>query len=167
MWSRKRGGIVDSFREIVVVVLGAAILLLLGKTCGWLFNRKLTWSGADAPPGVDQEQWRTAVQGPGPGAALIGRLESLLVYLSVLYLGKEAAVIIGGWFAFKVASKWEVWSNVIKMPASLRGSTDLDLLRARRKLGYVMYDRFLVGTLLNVLLGAIVAAIVRRIWDIG
>ena len=153
--------------EVLPVLIGAVLLWPVGLMIGRFINRVLTCDHVEAPSGIQADDWRAAVQGPGPGAAYIGRLESLLVYLAVLFARGDAALVVAGWFAFKVASKWELWSNVVKMPDSFDGATQLDSLRARRKLGYVMYDRFLVGTLLNILAGAIVAGFVLRYTHAG
>jgi len=67
--------------------------------------------------------------------------------------------------AFKVASKWESWQNVVRVPDTLTepNVSQLELLRARRQWGAILYTRFLCGTLVNVLIGVLVGTIVRKV----
>lgn len=73
--------------------------------------------------------------------------------------------IIGGWLAFKVAAKWEVWKNIVQVPDSL-GKSPIEYLKARSALGSYILTRFLVGTLANVLVGLVAAHIGRHAKDI-
>lgn len=88
----------------------------------------------------------------------MGSFERILIFFAVWIQEYE---IIAGWFAFKVASKWKVWSNVIKVPESLPESKDnisiLSYLKARRAWGARILSRFLIGTITNILIGFIVA----------
>jgi hypothetical protein len=62
---------------------------------------------------------------------------------------------IGGWLAFKIAAKWEVWKNIHKFPDKFTDdpSNILDELRARNEIGSITLSRFLIGTLGNILVG--------------
>ena len=66
-------------------------------------------------------------------------------------LWSGAALLVGGWLAFKVASKWAVWQNIIKVPESAAGLSDEQLVSARFRFGTHLLQRFLLGTLGNVL----------------
>lgn len=151
--------------ELFLGFVGAIFLLVLGSVFSWWMKTFIPWGKSEPPEGIDKDDWLRTVSGPGPGATYIGRLEALFVYLAVLYARDEAGLLVAGWLAFKVASKWEMWTNVVRMPDSFEGASALAGLGARRKLGYVMYDRFLIGTLGNVMSGGIVAALVTRFSD--
>lgn len=155
--------------KALCVVLGAALLMALGG----LITRRLLrwvapWTDLTPPRSVTPEEWqRVVINKESMAPAAIGRLESLLVYLVVLAANHEAAgLVIGGWLAFKVASKWEIWSNVVKVPDAPfeepSSGLQLDYLRARREWGFRLYDRFLLGTLLNILQGMSMAWLVSR-----
>ena len=90
-------------------------------------------------------------------------LESLLIYLSLIVFDQNAAVIIGGYFAFKVASKWQSWHDIIQFPPKLEHVPDIDYFIARRRFGSILFVRFLLGTLTNVLIGFLAAAAIRAI----
>ena len=147
--------------DVVLFVLGALLTLLCGWPVGWVLDKASPWEKVEAPSGVPAAKWNLVVK-DSTGGAWIGRIETLLVYVLVLYAKTDAALAIGGWLAFKVASKWEAWSNVVKVPDLFDGSSQLDSLRARRDWASTLYGRFLIGTLLNVLTGTIVALVVLR-----
>ncbi|HJU43660.1 MAG TPA: hypothetical protein VJ691_12620 [Vicinamibacterales bacterium] len=118
----------------------------------------MPWSKVVAPLGVDSDKWNAAISGtPGLGS-LMGYLESCLTFLAVLFLPTEqAGYVVAAWLAFKLASKWETWSNIVKIPEQLNGSAvdQIDYLRARRHWGELLYTRFTAGTLLNLLAGGL------------
>ncbi len=92
--------------------------------------------------------WKDVFQIPSErGSSWIGRSERVLFYLS-WFLVPE---MIAGWLLFKVASKWEVWNNIYKMPAKFERNTVKDSLVARIWLGARTYQRFLLGASLNIL----------------
>lgn len=103
----------------------------------------------DAPDGVDPVLWNHIVHRASAGGWL-GFFERLI---SLAAFWMEAYVIIAGWLAFKVASKWEIWRNVIQVPSKLDEVPDLTYLRARNAWGSWIFTRFLIGTLMNVLIG--------------
>ena len=145
------------------VVAGAVVVLAASRgLVGRTLTRLAPWNAVRPPAGVSVEDWQSAIAGTGAGAASwLGALESLLAYLAFVAFQENAASIIGGWLAFKVASKWESWQNVVRVPDSLDGvGNQLDFLRARRQWGSVLYTRFLIGTLLNVFMGVIGGALV-------
>jgi len=109
----------------------------------------------DPPAGIDPERWTDLIRIPGRhGGRWIGITERLL-FFTALWVG--APILVGAWLAFKVASKWQSWSQLAylpKPPASFddQGMIEYALLRhtwtARR------YVTFLVGTGGNILVGA-------------
>ena len=107
------------------------------------------------PRGVDAELWKQIVDRTSAGW-LIGLLERNLA-LAALWIGKET--LIAGWFAFKLASKWEVFRDIVKVPESVDGLTTLEWFGARSQLGSWLLARFWIGTLTNLLLGLIGALV--------
>jgi len=91
----------------------------------------------------------------------LGFFESILFYISIILKIPE---LIFGWFAFMVASKWEIWANVVKVPEKIENEikNDLDYLRARHAWGSRLLQRFLLGTMMNLIaafIGALIALI--------
>jgi hypothetical protein len=152
--------------EFLFTLAGIILLFVIGHFLIKVVFRFVPWTKAEGPKGVSPEDWLRVLTSTGSkGGTWIGRLESLLVYLVVLHARDDAGLVIGGWLAFKVASKWETWANVIKVPEILNDTLNdreakLDYLRARRDWSNLLYERFLIGTLLNILLGASVAYLV-------
>jgi uncharacterized membrane protein len=82
----------------------------------------------------------------------------------LLYFGafwNKEPLIITAWLAFKLASKWNVWTNVIAVPGKINQIDPLDYLIARRKWGSHLLLTFLIGTLSNLIL-AYVGVIAMR-----
>ncbi|MFZ2445291.1 MAG: hypothetical protein WAW37_02950 [Syntrophobacteraceae bacterium] len=82
----------------------------------------------------------------------MGVFERLLCFLAFAIEGYS---IIGGWFAFKVAAKWNAWKDIIRVPDTLERKhiSTLEYYQAKREYGTWELSRFLIGTLLNVLIG--------------
>jgi hypothetical protein len=147
---------------LLKAVIGAvAMLLLICPLVGMILRRVAPWSDVTPPEGVSQEKWQEILAGSPTAAKWLGGLESLLAYGSLLAFDKNAALVVAGWLAFKVASKWESWQNISQVPQSLEGVSQLDFLRARRQWSTTLYLRFLIGTLLNLMFGFLVAALVN------
>lgn len=68
-------------------------------------------------------------------------------------------LIVGGWLAFKVASKWENWTNIVKLD-----KTDIDDFEKRKTYGGNVYTRFLIGTAINILIGATIGYGIKRLF---
>ena len=118
---------------------------------------------ADAGPrsARDAMRWLTHAM-RSDGAEWLGRLERLLSF-GIFWLGAYEVLI--AWLGFKVASKWEVWSNVVQVPSDLPDVDKTDYFRARSQLGSWLFTRFALGTLLNVLIGLVGAAVGRMALD--
>jgi hypothetical protein len=82
------------------------------------------------------------------GAMWLGRLERALFFFA-FWMG--APELIGGWLLFKVATKWEAWQNIVKLPDQIEGLDPVDYLRYRHAWGMSIMQSFLAGTLANVL----------------
>jgi len=131
----------------VQVAVGAIVIVLLGFTVGPLL--KLLQQGAPltAPESI-KNKWGDLTEGD-EGGWILGTLERAF-YLGAFLLNAPEA--IGAWLAFKVASKWNAWSNIIAVPQTLSGVDDLEYLIARRRWGSQLLMTFLVGTLWNILI---------------
>jgi len=78
-----------------------------------------------------------------PGA-LLGAFERTLFFVAILANSPE---VIVGWLAFKVASKWEVWSSLVQVSKAMPGTSEVLYLRARHQWGSFILMRFLTGTI--------------------
>jgi hypothetical protein len=88
------------------------------------------------PPCAEKKQKDERTGTPG---AWIGYLERFFFFL-VLWVDVDMAFkAIGVWLAFKVASKWETWKNVIRVPQKIDSIIcdldSLEYLRARKEWG--------------------------------
>jgi hypothetical protein len=108
----------------------------------------------EKPQAMTDVDWQLLVGVKGVGDK-IGILERLLSFAS---LASGQYVILGGWLAFKLAAKWEVWKHIIQVPQSVDGISPLVWFQARNAFGSWVLSRFLIGTLANVLVGFIGAA---------
>jgi len=150
------------WRFVLKIIVGAIVIVFVGGfLVGLILKRIAPWTGVRPPEGVPVEKWQEILAGNPPAAKWLGILESLLAYGSILALETNASLVVAGWLAFKVASKWESWQNISRVPESLDGASPVDFLRARRQWSTTLYLRFLVGTLLNIMFGFLVAIVVR------
>jgi len=142
--------------NILSFLAGLVIVIILGEWVKAIVIGITKKIKVDPPKGVDKQKWASLVSNDtnegGDGASYIGKLERMLFYLALVIKTPE---LILGWFAFKVASKWETWNNLIKVPNYLKNRNDLDYLLARKRWGTKTYQRFLIGTLLNLFAGLI------------
>ena len=140
--------------------VGGAIALLLALASGWLTKALLDSKGIHlegARGDVPDALW-SALQPAGieKSGALLGHIERILALISA-WTGQYE--ILGGWFAFKVASKWETYANLLRLPEKVEGIDELTYLRARRAWGSRMMMRFLVGSGANAIWGISAAAV--------
>jgi hypothetical protein len=140
--------------------VGGLVALLLVVLSGWLTKSLLDSKGLSlkgARGDVPDFLWN-ALQPSGieKGGFWLGQIERILALISA-WTGQYE--ILGGWFAFKVASKWETYANLLQLPEKLEGIDDLTYLRARRAWGSRMMMRFLVGSGANAILGISAAAV--------
>ena len=133
-------------REFLEIVAAIAIATVLG------FGVKRLLSVAapkpTAPVNIDNEVWQQIFQESG-GGGWIGAGER---YLSLAAFWTANHSLIAGWFAFKLASKWEVWKNIVQVPSALEEFPPLQWFHIRRLLSSWILTRFWIGTLVNVLL---------------
>lgn len=102
------------------------------------------------PPSEEtKNKWEELTAG-NEGGRILGNLERLL-FFGAFWI--DAPSVVAAWLAFKVASKWNAWTNVISVPKTLSGINELEYLVARRRWGSQLLVTFLVGTLSNVIIG--------------
>jgi hypothetical protein len=101
------------------------------------------------PGGIMEGDW-TELTGRSSGGSWIGAAERAITLVSV---SLDQSGLIGGWLAFKVAAKWEAWSNIVKVPVELTPLTPIAWYKARNAIGTWVLTRFLLGTASNVLFG--------------
>lgn len=145
------------FIQIIVAVLLTVFFGLFVKQ----FLERVTRDLELPPPKkVNAEDWKKVYK-PGKdqlATEWMGVLERF-VFLAGFWLGKPA--IIAGWLAFKVATKWEIWKNIIQVPATL-GEDKLSYLQSRSAWGSLVFIRILIGTLSNLLI-ALVATYIGKL----
>ncbi len=172
--------------ELIGFIVGGAICYFVWPPMKmWVF---LVTEQCDIPPpnGVKHEEWLQLIapikyteeslgtenrknwvkrwidelkHRPGTPEAWLGVLERILSFVA-FYV--SAPILIAGWFAFKVASKWQVWSHIVQVPKKLGDSEeDLSSLTARYRWSSVLLMRFLIGTLSNVMIGIILAHMLK------
>jgi hypothetical protein len=82
----------------------------------------------------------------------LGMFETSFFYICLIINMPEG---IGAWLVFKVAVKWEAWTNIVKLPEKIlykeKEVDGLEYLVARNKLATVVNQKFLIGTLGNIM----------------
>ena len=168
--------------ELLGIIIGIAVCYLIWPFIEkWLF--KVTEKNKLPPPkDISEDVWRDLVypqstdvdkkgyieqikKFPTEPGIWLGVLERLLSFAAFFV---NAPIVVAGWFAFKVASKWQVWANVVQVPKSLEKeeeNTDIEktisYIKARHRWGALLLMRFLIGTLSNVLIGFALAYVIK------
>jgi hypothetical protein len=131
------------------IVVGLAITSLLGCGVKPLLKCAKKYVHLTPPSAALKDKWAELTCGDEAGG-IIGILERFFFFGAIW---ADASPAIGAWLAFKVASKWQVWSTVVTLPDSLAGAKQLDYVIARRRWSSHLLVTFLVGTLANMLIG--------------
>jgi hypothetical protein len=116
-----------------------------------------------APNGIDQAKWENAFGSPDwvlQNNRILGYIE-VVAYFLVLAFFPRKAELIAGWLAFKVASKWQTWSTILKVPEEIEGAEFLDYFGAKNVIASHTLQRWFLGNLLNVLAGALAVISVK------
>ena len=134
--------------EVIVFVIILVFMWPAGKVVGWLVESSVKW--------IDRNGWEKITgksSFPQSGGKWVGIMERALI-LTVLFWGEEKSyIIIAGWLAFKVASKWATWQHIVRVPESMEGFSPEEWLQVRWAWGSHQLTRFLVGTGANILMG--------------
>lgn len=135
--------------ELGQIFVGVTVTLVLGCGVGALLD--ILVPCPVRPKTLKEEVWNALSQPvhTGKWIGLFERLVSLIAFWIPAY------AILGGWLAFKVASKWETWKNIVQVPASLKGVSELAWYQGRIAYGSWLLSRFLIGTSLSILVGAV------------
>lgn len=131
------------------LAIGLIVTIALARAVKPLFAFTTDRDKPSPPTGMDPAAWQLITQ-RGSSGFWIGFLEAFFCFC-MFWLGAYEA--IAGWFAFKVAAKWEAWANIVKFPDKLGNLDEFDFLRARSDLGTWIMSKFLIGSLLNLLAG--------------
>jgi len=126
----------------VVLIFGAALVPLLMKA--------VDRSSAPKEAGVPRAPMKM-----GKAVRWLGWLELVAFYMAIWH-GDGAEWLVAGWLGFKVAAKWETWSNIIKVP----GEGDV---QDRMHWGTWILQRFLIGTIANIVAALIATGIGRGV----
>ncbi len=141
------------------LICGLAVTVLLGFGVRPLLDAAVK-STPLLPPGEASEkrkaQWLELMKGTEGGVTL-GWLERFIFFAAFV---SKAEIAVAAWLAFKVASKWNAWTNVIAVPDKIVDLDDLDFLIARRRWGSHVLMTFLIGTAYNIIAGMLGAAVV-------
>jgi hypothetical protein len=132
------------------VVLSFLITNLLGFSVPAILKEVTSDIDRSPPRGIDENEWKRSAGLAGEKAGnILGTLERML-FLATLWF--KAYMLIGVWLAFKLGTKWQAWQQIIKPPEEIDGRINkLDLLRARRNRGTWYAQRFLIGTIANII----------------
>lgn len=133
------------------VLLGLFATLLLGFGVKPLMDYAKNSMKLPPPSTALQAEW-AALMKENEGGRVLGYLERFF-FFGVLWA--QTDVVLAGWLAFKVASKWNSWSNVISVPKEVPGLDPIQFLIARRCWGSHLLMTFLIGTLANLVVGAL------------
>jgi hypothetical protein len=148
----------EEYLELAPEILAGFFLLtvlglFMGKYLDWVVKKIDT----NPPEGFTEDTWKELIK-PKEGRTgfVIGVCERTLFFILILTGGAQ---LIPFWLGFKVASKWEVWQNIVKVP-------DKDVIpsgltfEARKAFGGRVLQRFLIGTLMNLLLSGLAVVFV-------
>jgi hypothetical protein len=141
------------------VLIGLVVTILLGFGVSPVMDYAKKSMHLPPPSEATADQWSQLMKGRESGAVL-GWLERFMFFAAFL---AGADIAVAAWLAFKVASKWNAWENVITVPKALEGVSELDFLIARRAWGSHVLMTFLIGTAYNVVAGLLGAATARHI----
>ena len=131
------------------VIFGLLTVFFVGLCVGPLVKLVQRSMPLLPPSEATKEKWTALTEG-NEGGWILGNIERLL-FFGAFWV--DAPTVTAAWLAFKVASKWNAWSNVISVPKTLSGIDELDFLIARRRWGSQLLTTFLVGTLSNIVIG--------------
>lgn len=140
---------------VVTAVLGLSVSLFLKY-----IRDKIQIPSISDDVGV-QHKWHQLVTHPTTSGQWVGWLERLVMYGAMYLEPKDAAAAIGVWLAFKLAAKWEAWSNMALVPDSL-ADVAVDALRyaiARRMWAAQGYATLVLGTGANFLIALLGTAV--------
>jgi len=143
----------------VAAVLGVLVVGLAEVPISWMMKNKVSAKIVfpKKPAKITATRYEE-LKNPPPGGEWVGRFERAFLFVAIL---AGAPALVGIWFAFKVASKWDAWSNIYQVPAEIKDVDPIQWFLIRRAFGARIYQRFLIGTAANFLAATIGAGIIR------
>lgn len=140
------------------LLVGIAVLGALGFWATYLNRIIKEKIPVPAPSDKVSGKW-SVLTGPEKGGSTLGEWERALFFVCFWL---DAHLLVVAWLAFKVASKWQVWSSVVALPKELPDVDTIDYLISRRAWGAQTLTAFLVGTAFNIVAAAVAVAIARN-----
>lgn len=131
------------------VIIGLVTIIILGCGVPRMIKSVQKEIPLTPPNEETKKNWEKLTAG-NEGGSILGNLERILFFCAFWV---DAPAVVAAWLAFKVASKWNAWTNIISVPKTLSGVDDLEFLVARRLWGSQLLTTFLVGTISNVIIG--------------
>ena len=145
-----------TFPNIIYVVVGLVISLCVGRSYTKnLLDGFVTEVGKKIIPKLTEtgqiNQWNLVSDFGFTAGGYIATIERIIFFFAIL-LSKE--LIVGAWLTFKIASKWESWTNIVRVPTKKddKGAFDFTI---RRYWGTLVMQRFIIGTGLNLLFAGV------------
>lgn len=142
--------------------IGLALVWVARFLVGCIVDRVKKGIPVPSPSTAIESKWSELTNDPeeDKSGKTLGDLERVFFYLA-FWLGAEE--IIAGWFALKVASKWEAWGTTGRLPESLEGTDAIDYAISRRRWASQRLMSFLVGTISNVLVAFVAAGLAKQV----
>jgi len=142
-----------AFPFILYWLIGLGATFILGEKCVKPTIDKLVKTVTKKVKEIttdeeEMERWDQISDFDFPGGKQIGRIGRLIYYFGFLF---GSWIPIGAWLTFKVAVKWESWSNIAKVPAKIEEDPLAFGFVLRRYWSTLVFQRFIVGTGLNIL----------------
>ncbi|MFC2079174.1 hypothetical protein ACFLSZ_04265 [Candidatus Bipolaricaulota bacterium] len=154
VYPEANGGILvlDELHVHTGIALGVGLLvvsLIAFFFAPWLVEKVKEDANTSPPRGVTTAEWENATRADHPWATKALGLLEIWVFFVAFWISQP--MLIGGWLAFKLGSKWQAWSSIVRVPK--RFSEDgnvLGDLGARNRWASVLLQAYLIGTLTNV-----------------
>ncbi|MHC8327267.1 hypothetical protein [Pseudomonas sp. LB1P83] len=147
-----------SISTLAPILAGLVVTILLGLTVKPLLTHATKSMSLPPPSGALDTEWLKVISG-NEGGSVLGALERFLFFSAFL---ANADVVVASWLAFKVASKWNAWTNIVAVPKDIQDVDPIGFLIARRSWATHLLTTFLVGTLANIIAGLLGAAFTRH-----
>jgi len=135
-------------------LFGLVSTLVFAKLISMLLAVMIKKHGKFTPPSpISQEDWNNAFAIPEERRTpniYIGYLEATFCYICIY---TNQPILIGGWLTFKLASKWQTWNAIMKIPETMDGVNLIQYIGAKNHIAWFTLQRWLLGTLANILAG--------------
>ncbi len=133
-------------------VFGLCAMWFASRAVNWLMKKIEKVKNFHPPSNIDPKIWEEAFEYTIKTNQILGIFEALFSYISFA-CGKPE--LIAGWLTFKLASKWQTWTAIMRIPERIENINDVEYIGAKNKIASYTLHRWLIGTLGNLLAGAI------------